>query len=207
MSTINRDATDFQSVDISSFPEESRYKFLTASVVPRPIALVTSLGKKGVLNAAPFSQFVIISVSPPLLGIVAHEIGGMFKDTVRNILESGEFVINSVTVAMAGQVQECAVAHPPEVSEVAVVGFHTLASVKVAPSRIAESPLHFECQLHKTVYFGDECSRTSLIVGEVVLVHGADGVIANHRVDHWSLNPLGRIAGRAYCLTKDVIQV
>ena len=98
----------FDAVDLNDFIEASRYKFLTGSVVPRPIALVTSVGKSGVLNAAPYSQFVIVSVTPPLLGIVAHEGEHSQKDTVRNILETGDFVINTVSERMANQVQQCA---------------------------------------------------------------------------------------------------
>lgn len=206
----------YEALDLAEFSEESRYKFMTGSVVPRPIALVTSLGETGVLNAAPFSQFVIISVSPPLLGIVAHDAHqvatfsaapGVYKDTVRNVMANGEFVINTVTETMALQVQECAFAFPPDVSEVEQVGFHTIPSVKVAPARIAESLIQFECRLHRLVPFGDENSKTTLVVGEVVMVHCADGLLSGHRIDHDKLKPLGRIAGRSYCRTGDVIQV
>ncbi len=207
---------DFESFNLDEFSEDSRYKFLMGTVVPRPIALVTSLGENGVLNAAPFSQFVVISVSPPLLGIVAHDATnvalfaaapGTYKDTVRNILASKEFVINSVSESMALQVQECAFPFPPDVSEVEKVGFHTVPSDLVAPARIRESMVQFECRLHRTVPFGDATSKTTLVVGEVVKVHSALGLVAGHRVDHRKLKPLGRIAGRSYCKTQDVVEV
>ena len=209
-------AKDFESVDLHEFNEDNRYKFLMGTVVPRPIALVTSLGENGVLNAAPFSQFVVISVSPPLLGIVAHDATnvalfaaspGTYKDTVRNILATKEFVINGVTESMALQVQECAHPFPPDVSEVEKVGFQTVPSELVAPPRINESLVQFECRLHRTVSFGDETSKTTLVVGEVVKVHCAHGLVAGHRVDHQKLKPLGRIAGRSYCRTHDVVEV
>jgi flavin reductase (DIM6/NTAB) family NADH-FMN oxidoreductase RutF len=169
-----------------------------------------------VLNAAPFSQFVIISVSPPLLGIVAHDshqvatfasAPGVYKDTVRNVMENGEFVVNTVSEAMAVQVQECGFAFPPDVSEIDQVGLHTMPSVKVAPARVAESLIQFECKLHRLVPFGDENSRTTLVVGEVVLAHCADGLLNGHRVDHNKLRSLGRIAGRNYCRTSDVLEI
>ena len=197
----------FQSVDLNDFVEASRYKFLTGSVVPRPIALVTSVGGSGVVNAAPYSQFVIVSVTPPMLGIVAHEGEHGQKDTIRNILETGEFVINTVSERMAIQVQKCGETFPPEVSEVEVVGFHTLPSSKVRAPRIAESLLHFECKLHRTFDFGIPESRTMLVVGEVVTVHCAEGVLSGHRIDHDRFNPLGRIAGRSYCKTGDTVHV
>jgi len=197
----------FETIDLGALSEDRRYKFLTGSVVPRPIALVTSLSAEGVLNAAPFSQYVIISVTPPLLGFVAHDLPGGQKDTVRNILALETYVINSVSERMAAQVQQCAELFPASVSEVEVVGFHTLPSEKVAPARIAESRLQFECKLHKAIQFGDANSNTMLIVGEVLAVHGAPGVLSGHRVNHQALNPLGRIAGRAYVKTDEVINV
>jgi flavin reductase (DIM6/NTAB) family NADH-FMN oxidoreductase RutF len=198
---------NYETLNLLQFSEESRYKFLTGSVVPRPIALVTSLSGAGVLNAAPFSQYVIISVTPPLLGLVAHDSSDGNKDTVRNILESEEFVINSVSESMAAKVQECAIAFPPDVSEVEQVGFHIAPSLTVAPARITESPLQFECRLHKAIRFGDVDSKTTLIVGEIVTAHCAAGILNGHRVDHDKLRPLGRIAGRSYCRTGDTVHV
>lgn len=207
MSTNGPDEPTFDAIDIGAFSEDGRYKFLMGSVVPRPIALVTSLSAQGVLNAAPFSQFTVISVSPPLLGIVVHEAAVGQKDTVRNIIANGEFVINTVSAPMAEQVQACSAAFPPDVSEAAQVGFRVIPSLRVAPGRISQSAMHFECRLHRTVPLGTDSSQVTLFIGEVLLVHGATGVVLGHRVDHARLNPLGRISGRAYCLTQDVIHV
>ncbi|TDG19953.1 flavin reductase family protein [Paraburkholderia silviterrae] len=201
------DHTSYETVDLLGFTEENRYKFLTGSVVPRPIALVTSQNDEGVLNAAPFSQFVILCVTPPLLGIVAQTRPNGYKDTVRNILRSGQFVINVVSEHMADQVQQCALEYPSTVSEVEEVGFSTLPSVTVLPKRIKESPLQFECRLHEHHEFGTEGSPTTMLVGEVVLVHCAEGVREGHRVNHDALRPLGRIAGRSYCRTHDTLSV
>jgi flavin reductase (DIM6/NTAB) family NADH-FMN oxidoreductase RutF len=197
----------YSQLDISQFGEADRYKFMMGTVIPRPIALVTSLSRNGVLNAAPFSQFVVISVTPPLLGFVAHEGEHGLKDTVRNVIESGEYVINTVAEPMAKQVQICSDNFPSSVSEVAEVGFHTLPSAIVRPDRIAESPVHFECRLHRRVEFGHEGSRTNLIVGKIVAVHCADSVVTGHRVSHQAMNALGRIAGRSYCRTGDKFDV
>lgn len=207
MHTNLSDYATFERVDLADLDEEARYKILMGAVVPRPIALVTTLSEGGVLNAAPFSQYVVISVTPPLLGFVAHETPNGYKDTVRNVTANREFVVNSVTASMAHQVQRCSASFPADISEASEVGFHTLPSVHVAPARIAESPIHFECRLHKSFSFGAGASKATLIVGKVLLVHGATGVLAGHRVDHANFNPLGRIAGRAYCLTQEVLHV
>ena len=108
---------------------------------------------------------------------------------------------------MAAQVQACSQSFPRSVSEVGEVGFHTLPSTLVRPGRIAESPVHFECRLHRTAEFRHEGSRTHLIVGEIVAVHCAEGVVSGHRVSHQAINALGRIAGRSYCRTGDKFDV
>jgi flavin reductase (DIM6/NTAB) family NADH-FMN oxidoreductase RutF len=199
--------TEYSLLDISNFSEAERYKFMMGTVIPRPIALVTSLSSDGVLNAAPFSQFVVVSVTPPLLGFVAQEAEHGLKDTVRNILESEEYVINTVTEPMAAQVQVCSKSFPPSVSEVAEVGFHTLPSAFVRPRRIAESPVNFECRLLRPIRFGQQGSHTDLIVGEIIATHCAYGVVSGHRVSHQAMNALGRIAGRSYCRTGDKLDV
>jgi flavin reductase (DIM6/NTAB) family NADH-FMN oxidoreductase RutF len=193
----------YSQLDISQFDEADRYKFMMGTVIPRPIALVTSLSRDGVLNATPFSQFVVISVTPPLLGFVAHEGEHGLKDKVRNVIESGEYVINTVAEPMAKQVQICSENFPPLVSEVAGVGFHTLPSNFVRPGRIAQSSVHFECRLNRVFEFGHEGSHTHLIVREIIAVHCPDGMVSGHRVSHKAMNSLGRIAGRSYCRTGD----
>jgi flavin reductase (DIM6/NTAB) family NADH-FMN oxidoreductase RutF len=194
-------------VDLRDFQTEDRYKFLMGTVIPRPIALVTSLSEEGILNAAPFSQFVVIAVEPALLGFVAHELPTGHKDTVRNVLKSGEFVINTVNETMAAQVQQCSDPYPPSVSEVTEVGFHTLPSLKVQPQRIVEAHVHLECRLHRSVDFDSKKERTILIVGEIIVAHCAQGVLSGRRVDHATMNALGRIAGRSYCRTRQQIDV
>ena len=199
--------SNYSQLDLSHFAEPDRYKFLMGTVIPRPIALVTSLSGEGILNAAPFSQFVVISVTPPLLGFVAHEGEHGLKDTVRNVIECGEYVINTVAEPMAKQVQICSENFPPSVSEVAEVGFHNLPSSFVRPGRIAESSVHFECRLYRFFESGHEGSDTHLIVGEIIAVHCADGMVSRHRVSHKAMNSLGRIARRSYCRTGDKFDV
>lgn len=197
---------DFSSLDLNAFTHDERYKFLMAGVVPRPIALVTSLGADGVVNAAPFSTFVVLSIDPPLLGIsVATRDSGEHKDTRRNIDAGGEFVINSVSAAMAAQVQRCGDVYPPQVSEVLEAGFRTLPSEKVGPPRIVDSPLQFECRLHRCIELG--ARRSALIIGEVVRAHAAAGLVDGHRIDPLRLDAIGRLAGRSYCRTHDLIAV
>lgn len=198
--------TSHEPLDLQALSHDDRYKFLMASVVPRPIALVTTLGETGVVNAAPFSTFIVLSIDPPLLGMsVATQRTGGLKDTRRNIDRTGEFVINTVTTAMAEQVQRCGDVFAPEVSEVQEAGLHILPSDLVGPPRIAESPLQFECRLHRCVEFG--ARKSALLVGEVVRTHAAVGLVQGHHVDARRLDAIGRLAGRTYCRVQDVIAV
>jgi flavin reductase (DIM6/NTAB) family NADH-FMN oxidoreductase RutF len=150
------------------------------------------LVREGVLNPAFFSEFVVILVAPSLLGFVAHESGNGLKDTVCDVLELEDYVINTVSERMAAQVQVYWETFPRSVSEVAEVGFHTLSSTQVRRSRITESPVYFECRLCRTAEFGREGSHSHLIVGEILAVHCAEGV---------------RIAGRSYCHTEGKFDV
>ncbi|WP_028605127.1 flavin reductase family protein [Ottowia thiooxydans] len=195
----------FESVDLAQFGHEDRYKFLMASVIPRPIALVTTLGADGFVNAAPFSSFVVLSVDPPLLGIsVARRDDGSIKDTYRLVEASGEFVIHTVDTAMAKQVQQCSAALGPTQSEVEHAGLYLVPSIKVKPPRIAQAPIHFECKLHRIEYFGDR--RSALIVGEVVQTHSREGLVHGHRVDPLEADILGRLGGGVYCSSTVIIK-
>ncbi len=196
---------EFDQIDPAAFSHEDRYKFLTATVVPRPIALVTSTGRSGVLNAAPFSQFIIIAASPALLGIVVGREPEGEKDTLRNIKETGEYVINTVSESMAEQVQLCAHPFPAHVSEVQEAGFTVVPAATVQTMRIADAVVQFECKVHRMIEFGE--SPATLVVGLVTLAHAAKGVVSDHRVDHDRLRPLGRISGRRYCFTQQTIEL
>jgi flavin reductase (DIM6/NTAB) family NADH-FMN oxidoreductase RutF len=195
----------YDAVDLGALDHDGRYRLLTGSVVPRPIALVTSIGSNGVLNAAPFSQFIIITYDPPMLGFVVHQGPNGLKDTLNNVRDSREFVINIVSESMAVQVQRCAEPFPPSVSEPAEVGFLTIPSLTIRPARIADSLVQFECRLQSTVDFGDPVA--TLVVGEISVAHLSRTVVDGRRINHAALDPLGRIAGRSYCRTREVVHV
>ena len=194
---------DYETVPFEAFSPQDRYKFICATVVPRPIALVTSTSERGAVNAAPFSQFIILSSTPIILGIVAGRYADdSFKDTQNNILRNGEYVINTVSEEMAEITQLCAFPFVEAESEPQVLGLETASSRVVATPRLALAPVAFECRLSRTERFG---STATLIAGEVVAIQARPGLVSGHRVDHSGLNPLGRIAGRSYCRTNEVL--
>ena len=177
-----------------------RYKLLVGLVVPRPIALVTSQSETGVVNAAPFSFFNVLADEPPLVILsIEDRDTGPLKDSARNMMASGEFVVNLVDESIAARMHACAVDHPPEVSEVEMVGFTTAPSISVKPPRIAEAPAALECTLHSKVEIGTR----RILFGLVRHLHVRDGLVdgVTLRVDLDNYHPVGRLFANRYCKT------
>src|SRR4051794_24154827 len=135
-------------IDFATLTEYQRYKLMASLIVPRPIALVTTLGPDGVVNAAPFSMFNMMGEEPPIVMISINRLkAGALKDTAANIVRGREFVVHLADEAMAEQMHRCGEKLPPHVSELAKVGLTPMPSRQVTPPRIAEAPVAFECSL------------------------------------------------------------
>ncbi|MEO4043360.1 flavin reductase family protein [Hoeflea sp. CAU 1731] len=194
---LSDDDPTYQGLILDRFDPQSRYKLLTGTVTPRPIALVSTVSSEGIVNVAPFSQFMIVAANPGLLGFSTSPLADGPKHTVRNIKESGELVINIPTFSMAEQVQACAEELPEGVSEARHSGLDLVASETVAPPRVADAPVQFECALEKFVEFGD--LPNIIVVARVRLMHlREDLLLPGNRVDTVALDPLARIGGRNY---------
>jgi len=179
--------------DPEAMTSDEQFKFLCGAVCPRPIALVTTLGPKGA-NAAPFSFFNAFSVDPPTLAFSASAKGGVLKDTIRNIMETGEFVVHIIDESLADKMNICAIEYSRDVNEIVEAGFVTAPSVKVRPPRLVECPVQMECRLTQIVPIGRVPHH--MVIGEVVYFHFRDGLInARMHVDTPALNPVGRLAG------------
>jgi flavin reductase (DIM6/NTAB) family NADH-FMN oxidoreductase RutF len=179
-----------------------RYKLLVGLVVPRPIALVTTVSADGVINCAPFSFFNVLADEPPIVIIsIEDRDGGMMKDTARNILTSGQFVVNLVDEGIAEKMHGCSVDYPAGVSEIEVVDFSTLASVRVVPPRLAEAPAALECTLHSKVEMGTR----RILIGQVRHMHVRDELVdpQSLRVDMDKYHPVGRLFANRYCRIGD----
>ena len=166
--------------DFATLPATDRYKLLAALIVPRPIALVTTLGPGGIVNAAPFSFFNVFSEAPPLvvLGLQAQPDGSL-KDTSVHIRDRGSFVVNLVDEALAERMNICSVDFPPGVSELAPAGLTTHPGVAIPVPRIAEAPAALECRHYQTIEVGPE---RRLCIGEVVYLHARAGVVDPQRL-------------------------
>lgn len=191
-------------IDPSDHSTADNYKLLTNIVVPRPIAWVTSMNADGVVNLAPFSFFNAIGSEPLFLMIsVAHNRDGSLKDTGRNIVASGEFVVNMVTEDLMAAMNLSAADFPAQESELHASGLHEAPSMRVAVPRMAEAQASMECRLHSAQHFGNY----TLIIGEVVMFHVADHLVGE-RLHINGFNPIGRMGAPAfYCRTEDRFEV
>lgn len=191
-------------IDPSLHPAADNYKLLTNLVVPRPIAWVTSLNADGVVNLAPFSFFNAVGANPLYLIVsVGVNDAGETKDTARNILAGGEFVVNLVTEELFDAMNVSAADFPEGESELEASGLHAAPSVKVRPPRVAESQASMECRLHSSQLLGNN----TLVVGEVVMFHVADHLMGP-RLHINGFAPIGRLGSPSvYCRTTDRFDV
>jgi flavin reductase (DIM6/NTAB) family NADH-FMN oxidoreductase RutF len=178
------------------------YRFLISAVVPRPIAFVSTRAADGSVNLAPFSYFNAISSVPPLVGISIVGRPGDDKDTLRNIRETGEFVVNLVCEPMLPAMARTAGDWPRGTSEFEIAGLTPAPSERVAAPYVSESPLQLECRLHREVPLGNSI----LVVGEIVLARVSDEVLTEGRVDPLKLRPVGRLGGEYYSLLREVVK-
>ncbi|MGJ8560482.1 MAG: flavin reductase family protein [Litorimonas sp.] len=191
----------FSAADISS---STAYRLLTSTIVPRPIAFVTTIDTEGCVNAAPFSFFNAVGSNPPtlVLGFEPNSDGSQ-KDTPNNIVATGEFVINLVDRALADQMSAAAASLPPGVNEAEHVGLDTIPSVTVTPPRLAASPVSMECRLtHNNSLSGGG----RIILGEVLEFHLRETLIESVeplRIDLDKLDAISRLSGPNYGTTKD----
>jgi len=185
-----------------------RYKLLSATVTPRPIAWVSTLDGAGRTNAAPFSFFNAFGEDPAIVGFsILHRSPEDPKDTGRNIARSGEFVVNLVSDDNLEQMNVSAIEFGPDVDEFAVAGLTAVPSTMVRPPRIGESKVAFECRLMQTVKLGE---MRTLVLGEVILMHVQDGLVIDRErgwVDTRGLRLVGRTSAGSYVRTNEVIEL
>jgi len=190
-------------------PFHENYKFLIGSILPRPIAVVSTTNKDGSHNIAPFSFFTGVSASPMIVAFcpLIRTSTGEKKDTVINIEREKEFVINFVTTDTAEKINETSAEVPYGVDEFKLAGLGVLPSQKIKAPRLKESPIHFECRLKDILNYGSDPGCGSLITGEVVMVHVAEELYDNGRIDIDKFKPIGRGAGNDWILTDHRIQL
>lgn len=181
-------------IDPSNLTRQEVYKLLVGSVVPRPIAWVSTQNAEGARNLAPFSFFTVVSTQPPMLSItLERRLGnGECKDTLRNVQATREFVVNVVSIPLAQAMAESSVEHPPEIDEFVAAEVTAARSCVVRAPRVAEALVNMECELETVIAPGSD----HVVMGRMVQYHVRDDLIDSGRIDIEKLQPLGRLAGR-----------
>jgi flavin reductase (DIM6/NTAB) family NADH-FMN oxidoreductase RutF len=199
-------------VDFGALAPGQKYKLITASVIPRPIAFITTLNEDGSCNAAPFSAFNYVSDDPPLvvLGMQVYPQGGdrsgEVKDTLRNIMRSGEFVINFVDETLLEPMVGSAADFPRDESEIQAFALDIVSSSRVKSPRLAKSLIAMECRLWKVT----NVSQTRAVVfGEILSMHFRDDLfdVSTSHINLEKYRPVGRLFGSLYVRLTDLLSI
>jgi flavin reductase (DIM6/NTAB) family NADH-FMN oxidoreductase RutF len=189
--------------DLGKLEPRERYRLLIGLVVPRPIALVTTVSRAGVVNTAPYSFFNMFSENPAVvvIGIDARPDGSM-KDSAKNARDTGVFVVNLVDEGLAAAMNDCAVDFPPETSETGMLGLPLAAGTNVPVPHLVDAPAALECRKMMMINIGPD---RELLVGEVLGVQVRSGIVDRERlrVDFDAYKPVGRLAGSLYSRQHD----
>ncbi|WP_413693189.1 flavin reductase family protein [Psychromonas sp. KJ10-2] len=191
------------SINFEKISSHERYKVLAGSVVPRPIALVTTVGDDGIVNAAPFSFFNALSAHPPLLGFgIQRGVDGTEKDTYKNIVNKGEFTVNIVSDELVEAMNICGIDFESDVDELTMASLSKEPGTLIKTPRIKESKISLECVLHDAISTGE---RGDLILGKIVMAHIDEDLIEfkNLYIDQIGLDAVGRMGGHGYVRTRE----
>lgn len=187
-------------LDPKQLTERENYKFLIGSIIPRPIAFVTSISEDGVVNAAPFSFFNIVSSNPPMISVSIQRKAGKMKDTARNIKQKRQFVVHIVDTDNVEQVNETAANMPPHESEVERTQLTLVESTKIAVPGVKESKVRIECELETVLELGGDENNVGcdLIIGKILYYHIEDTIYEDGKIDPQKLAAISRLAGNDY---------
>lgn len=180
-------------------PDVNPYRLLTAVVVPRPIAWVSTVSADGVVNLAPHSFYTVACARPPIVQF--SSVGK--KDTLRNVLQTGEFVVNLTPAPLLEQVNNSSATFAPEESEVDALGITVEPSRTVRPPRVTDSPVSIECTLHSTHELGD----STVVLGDVRMISVAEAVLVDGHPEFALLDPLARLGKNEWALHAEVVSV
>jgi flavin reductase (DIM6/NTAB) family NADH-FMN oxidoreductase RutF len=196
-------------IDFSTLKPRDIYQWMTSTIMPRPIAWVSTISADGKPNLAPFSFFQGITSAPPsLMFVPVNNRDGGKKDTLRNIEQVPEFVVNLVPEALAEKMNATAALLPYGESEFDAFGLAPAPSDRVRPPRVAEAPVAFECKLHSVVQIGEGPLAGNVVFGLIQLMHIADdAVVPGAYANPEKLNLIGRMGGELYARTRDTFAV
>jgi flavin reductase (DIM6/NTAB) family NADH-FMN oxidoreductase RutF len=196
------------SIDPVTNTERENYKFLIGSVIPRPIAFVTTISEAGILNGAPFSYFNIVTSNPPMISLAIQRPEGRQKDTARNIIESKEFVVHIVDEQNVEKVNETAAILPPDQSEIELAKLTPVESIKISVPGVKEAKIRMECVLEQSLELGGlDSPGCDLIIGKVVQFHIDNEIYEKGRINPRGLAAVSRLAGNNYAKMGEIFEI
>ncbi|MGC9387033.1 MAG: flavin reductase family protein [Hydrogenovibrio sp.] len=190
--------------DIQQLPPQDRYKLLVGGIIPRPIAWVSTLSANGTHNLAPYSFFSVASVTPPVLTLT-HVMPQtqQEKDTLRNLKDTGDAVVNIVSANMADKMNATAAVHPNDVSEFELAQVTACDSQTVQAKSVADAQVRYECRLRDLITLADTPTGGTLILLDVTHVYTCDSVMENGHINPEKLDTIGKLGGDLYATTRD----
>lgn len=195
-------------IDPTSNTERDNYKLLIGTIIPRPIAFVTSLSNDGILNGAPFSYFNIVSSNPPMISLAIQRSNGKQKDTARNIAEKEAFVVHIVDEHNVIAINETAASLPSDQSEIELAQLDAVDSEKIEVPGIKQAKVRMECVLeHAIALGGQEEPGVDFIIGKVVQFHIDEHIYENGRINPSKLAAVSRLAGHHYAKIGDIFEI
>jgi flavin reductase (DIM6/NTAB) family NADH-FMN oxidoreductase RutF len=185
------------------------YKLLTGSIIPRPIAWVSSISENEINNLAPFSYFNAVGDDPPHLMFSTGRGNNTNKDTLNNILANKQFVVNMVTEELTEQMNATAQSVHADVDEFELAGVTPIPSQKIKPMRVKESPIHFECELVHHYFLEDHKNGGAcVLIGRIILMHIDDELLLdNYKINPETYKPIARLAGAGYSKIGEIFSV
>ncbi len=195
-------------IDPGNLDLKSAHDLLVSAVLPRAIALVSTIARDGIYNLAPFSYFTVLSSKPAVVGVgIGRKRDGQKKDTLVNVEFAQDFVVNVVTESLAKAMNQSSGEYPSHVDEFQEVGLTPAESDLVKSPRVVESPVNLECRLMQILEFGEAPRISSFIIGEIVRVHIKDELWIHGVIQAHKLKAIGRLGEDLYCRTMDIFEM
>ena len=192
----------------NTISERDNYKLLKGSVIPRPIAFVSTQSEEKIVNAAPFSFFNIVSSNPPMLSVSIQRKAGAMKDTASNIKATKQFVIHIVDNLNVNEINKTAANLPADSSEINLTNLTLVPSSEIAVPAIKESKIRFECELVQALELGEgDAVGCDLIIGRIVAYHFDESVYQDGKINPHALQAISRLAGNDYAKVGDIFTI
>lgn len=185
------------------------YKLLTGIIIPRPIGWISTIDSNGINNLAPFSYFNMVSSDPPCVMFSTRRDNNKNKDTLNNVLQNGQFVVNLVTLEVVEQMNASSEAFPADVDEFIITNLTPIDSVSIQPKRVKESPIHLECEMiHHYFMDNNEGGGACIVIGKIKTIHIDDSILMeNNRINLDVYKPVARLAGSNYSTLGELFSI